>query len=74
MDWHREVKKHQRMTMAVENMAHDNMSVSKCKKESPLMMRCRSRKEEAAFGEISSTPPEVAFSNKDEHRNEEQFG
>lgn len=28
MDWHREVKKHQRMFMAVENMAHDNMSVN----------------------------------------------
>lgn len=27
MDWHREVKKHHRMVMAVENMAHGNMSV-----------------------------------------------
>lgn len=42
MDWHKEVipkkkkKKHQRMLMAVEHMAHNNMSVNhitiKCKK------------------------------------------
>lgn len=27
MDWHKEVRKDQRMFMAVENMAHANMSI-----------------------------------------------
>lgn len=44
MDWHREVKKHQRMFMAVENMAHANMTVNYIiisEKKSPLMMKYR---------------------------------